>query len=80
MKGHKFAARQPRSPHHLPGVPTICATAASRCSSILVPATQIAEWAGHSFEVLLTIYAKCIDGRDRAWFERIDKALGGGPA
>jgi len=45
-----------------------------------VPATQVAEWAGHSVEVLLTIYAKCIEGRDRVWFERIDEALGGDPA
>jgi integrase len=43
-----------------------------------VPATQVAEWAGHSMEVLLTIYAKCIDGRDQVWFERIDDALGDG--
>jgi integrase len=42
-----------------------------------VPATQVAEWAGHSVEVLLTIYAKCISGRDQVWFERIDKALRG---
>ncbi len=41
------------------------------------PATQVAEWAGHSFEVLLTVYAKCISGRDQVWFERIDKALRG---
>jgi integrase len=43
-----------------------------------VPATQVAEWAGHSVEVLLTIYAKCIDGRDQVWFDRIDGALGDG--
>jgi integrase len=42
-----------------------------------VPATQVAEWAGHSVEVLLTIYAKCISRRDQVWFERIDKALRG---
>jgi integrase len=42
-----------------------------------VPATQVAEWAGHSVEVLLTIYAKCISGRDQVWFERIDKAFRG---
>jgi hypothetical protein len=41
-----------------------------------VPATQVAEWAGHSVEVLLTIYAKCIHGRDQVWFAYIDKALG----
>lgn len=40
-----------------------------------VPATQVAEWAGHSIEVLLTIYAKCIQGRDQVWFAYIDQAL-----
>ena len=40
-----------------------------------VPATQVAEWAGHSVEVLLTIYAKCIHGRDQVWFAYIDRAL-----
>jgi integrase len=40
-----------------------------------VPATQVAEWAGHSVEVLLTIYAKCIHGRDQVWFSYIDRAL-----
>ncbi|WP_031160263.1 hypothetical protein [Streptosporangium roseum] len=29
-----------------------------------VPATPVAEWAGHSVEVLLRIYAKCIAGQD----------------
>ncbi len=43
-----------------------------------VPATQVAEWAGHSVEVLLTIYAKCIHGRDQVWFAYIDRALGPG--
>lgn len=43
-----------------------------------VPPTQVAEWAGHSVEVLLTIYAKCIHGRDRVWFACIDRALGSG--
>jgi len=42
-----------------------------------VPATQVAEWAGHSVQVLLTIYAKCIDGRDQVWFDRINRSLGG---
>jgi hypothetical protein len=38
-----------------------------------VPATQVAEWAGHSVDVLLKIYAKCVDGDaacDRAKIER----------
>ncbi len=32
-----------------------------------VPPTQVAEWAGHSVEVLLKIYAKVIAGQDRVW-------------
>jgi hypothetical protein len=38
-----------------------------------VDPTQIAEWAGHSLEVLLRIYARCIDGgleEDRRRAER----------
>lgn len=30
-----------------------------------VPAPQVAEWAGHSVEMLLSTYAKCIDGPDQ---------------
>ncbi|TDD84865.1 site-specific integrase [Actinomadura rubrisoli] len=42
-----------------------------------VPPTQVAEWAGHSVEVLLKIYAKVIAGQDHLWEGRIDDALGG---
>ena len=42
-----------------------------------VPAPQVAEWAGHSVDVLLKIYAKCIHGLDDVWAGRIDDALGG---
>ncbi|GHH63730.1 integrase [Streptosporangium violaceochromogenes] len=40
-----------------------------------VPATQVAQWAGHSVEVLLRIYAKCIAGQDEAARRRISDAL-----
>ena len=30
-----------------------------------VEATQVAAWAGHSVEVLLKVYAKCLHGRDK---------------
>ena len=40
-----------------------------------VPATQVAEWAGHSVTVLLKVYAKCIDGQDEAAKRRIEQAL-----
>ncbi len=39
--------------------------------------TQVAEWAGHSVEVPLKVYAKCIDGRNNVWFDRLDRALDG---
>ncbi|GAB2446153.1 hypothetical protein GCM10027187_09990 [Streptosporangium sandarakinum] len=41
-----------------------------------IPATQVAEWAGHSVEVLLKIYAKCVDGHDHVWHGMLDRALG----
>jgi hypothetical protein len=41
-----------------------------------VSAPQVAERAGHSVEVLLRVYAKCLDGGERAANKRIDAALG----
>lgn len=40
-----------------------------------VPATQVAEWAGHSVHVLLKVYAKCILGQQEAARARIETAL-----
>ncbi|MEO3744940.1 tyrosine-type recombinase/integrase [Plantactinospora sp. B5E13] len=40
-----------------------------------VPATQVAEWAGHSVDVLLRTYAKCIVGQDELARRRIEEAL-----
>jgi integrase len=37
--------------------------------------TQVAEWAGHSVDVLLRIYAKCIVGQDELAKGRISEAL-----
>ncbi|TCC12397.1 integrase [Kribbella soli] len=45
-----------------------------------VPATQVAEWAGHSVKVLLQVYAGCIDGQDEAARRRIAAALAGDAA
>lgn len=45
-----------------------------------VPATQVAEWAGHSVEVLLKVYAKCLDGHDEVARRRVQEALGHRPA
>jgi integrase len=41
-----------------------------------VPATDVAEWAGHSVEILLKIYAKCLDRRSVTLRGLTDKALG----
>lgn len=40
-----------------------------------VPATQVAEWAGHSVNVLLRVYASCIVGQDEASRRRVELAL-----
>ena len=44
-----------------------------------VGAPEVAERAGHSVNVLLRVYAKCIDGQDDVARRRIQEALGGGP-
>jgi integrase len=41
-----------------------------------VPPTTVAEWARHSVEVLLRIYAKCLDGGDALVRRRVEAALG----
>jgi integrase len=42
-----------------------------------VPATQVATWAGHSLQMLLTVYAKCVDGQEEVSRARIAAALEG---
>jgi integrase len=41
-----------------------------------VPATEVAERAGHSVDVLLKVYAKCIAGQEEMANRRIEDALG----
>ncbi|MEV0057243.1 hypothetical protein AB0H34_42975 [Saccharopolyspora shandongensis] len=45
-----------------------------------VDAPQVAEWAGHSVEVLLDVYAKCLDGQERVARDKVQRALGHRPA
>jgi integrase len=45
-----------------------------------VDPTQVAAWAGHSVQVLLQVYAKCIAGRDEVAKRRIEVALDVSPA
>ncbi|MFJ3899422.1 hypothetical protein [Streptomyces sp. NPDC090083] len=41
-----------------------------------MPAPEVAARAGHSVDVLLKIYAKCIDGQEQEMNERIMQVLG----
>jgi len=41
-----------------------------------VSPTTAAAWAGHSVEILLKIYAKCLDGEGAAVRRRVEAALG----
>jgi integrase len=49
--------------------------AVSRWLNAGVPPTQIAEWAGHSVRVLLTVYAKCIVGEEKQALRLIDASF-----
>jgi integrase len=40
-----------------------------------VSAAQVADWAGHSVQVLLRVYSKCLDGEEAVARQRIDAAL-----
>jgi integrase len=40
-----------------------------------VPATEVAGWAGHSVEVLMRVYARCVTGLEDVWIGRMDDAL-----
>jgi integrase len=40
-----------------------------------VPATEVAAWAGHSVEVLMRVYARCVVGMEDVWIARMDAVL-----
>ncbi len=40
-----------------------------------VPATEVAARAGHSVEVLMRVYARCVTGLEDVWISRMDGAL-----
>jgi integrase len=60
------SARRPYDLHH---------AAVSTWLNSGVPSPQVAEWVGHSTEVLLRVYAKGIDGQEAANLVRIDRAM-----
>jgi len=49
--------------------------AVSRWLNAGVPATQVAEWAGHSVRVLLMVYARCIVGQEQRALQLIDDSF-----
>jgi integrase len=40
-----------------------------------VPATEVAAWAGHSVEMLMRVYARCMTGLEDVWITRMDGTL-----
>ena len=40
-----------------------------------VPPTEVAAWAGHSVELLMRTYAKCVAGMEDVWISRMNQAL-----
>ena len=40
-----------------------------------VSPTEIAAWAGHSVEMLLRVYARCVAGLEDVWISRMDATL-----
>jgi integrase len=40
-----------------------------------VPPAEVAAWAGHSVEMLMRVYAKCMSGLEDVWISRMDQAL-----
>ena len=59
-----------------PGQSVRTSTAVSTWLNGGVSPTTVAEWAGHSVEILLKIYAKCLDGEGAAVRRRVEAALG----
>ena len=40
-----------------------------------VPAAEVAAWAGHSVEMLMRVYARCVVGLEGVWIGRTDQGL-----
>jgi integrase len=40
-----------------------------------VPPTEVAAWAGHSVDVLMRVYARCMTGLEDVWIARMDDTL-----
>jgi len=72
VKARQLALTRRKKPLPSLGGHTTCGTPA--CPPGGVYPTQVAEWAGHSVDVLLRIHAKCIAGQDELAKRRIDQA------
>ncbi|THV29637.1 tyrosine-type recombinase/integrase [Glycomyces paridis] len=44
-----------------------------------VPPQQVADWAGHSLEMLYNVYSKVLDGFEKRWQDQMDKFMGEEP-
>ena len=68
FSGQEGASLLPRRPYDLRHA------AVSTWLNAGVPAPQVADWAGHSVDVLLRVYAKCISGQQYEAKRRIEEA------
>jgi len=68
-RGHKYASPLAKRPYDLRHA------AVSLWLNAGVPPTQVAEWAGHSVNVLLRVYAKCVYGQEDVAKAPIEAAL-----
>jgi hypothetical protein len=53
----------------------LCHAAVSLWLNAGVPAPEVAERAGHSVDVLLRVYTKCVDGQQEITNRRVNDAL-----
>jgi hypothetical protein len=66
--------KDPPQGGHLASGPPVCHACLSTWLNAGVSAPQTADWAGHSVDVLLRVYAKCIAGQQEDAKRRIEKA------
>ena len=76
--GPEAAGKGPAASRHLASGLPVWHAAVSLWLNAGVPATEVAERAGHSVEVLLRVYAKCLEGQQDIARRRIADALGTG--
>jgi hypothetical protein len=74
-KSARSHSLQRRPPARCCAAPTTCATPGSLGGSTPAPPRPRSPPAGHSVEVLMRVYARCMTGLEDVWIGRMDQAL-----